>query len=124
MIQGTVDRALDARISVTILSAHETQQSIEAIIDTGFNGFLTLPANLLNDLDAERIGYGRVILADGSEKLAPIYEVAILWDGHRTALEVDAADTEPLIGMALMEGYQLQIDVRESGVVNLTRLVP
>lgn len=122
MITGEVDRFLDARIPLSIVSAEGTDHSIAAVIDTGFNGFLTLPPNLIDELHAYFIAYGRVILADGEEKLVQIYEITLLWDGEPITVETDAADTEPLVGMAMMDGYKLEIAVQASGTVTLKKM--
>jgi hypothetical protein len=37
-------------------------------------------------------------------------------------IPVDEADAEPLVGMSLMEGYQLAIQVFESGLVELRKV--
>ena len=50
------------------------------------------------------------MLADGSESLFDIYEATIVWDGMPRRIAVDAADTDPLLGMALLYGYELKVD--------------
>jgi hypothetical protein len=37
-------------------------------------------------------------------------------------IPVDEADAEPLVGMSLMEGYQLSIQVFEGGLVELRKV--
>ncbi|MDE2893669.1 MAG: hypothetical protein OXN86_14345 [Chloroflexota bacterium] len=39
----------------------------------------------------------------------------MIWDGQELALEVDEADTTPLIGMLLLEGHDLHVQVRSGG---------
>jgi hypothetical protein len=36
--------------------------------------------------------------------------------------EIEAADTEPLVGMSLLDGHTLRIDVMSGGVVAITGL--
>ena len=43
------------------------------------------------------------MLADGSEALFDIYEASVIWDGRPHLVPTDAADSEPLIGMTLLE---------------------
>ena len=38
------------------------------------------------------------------------------------AVEVDEAKTDPLVGMALLEGSKLTIDVERGGAVTISRL--
>jgi len=47
----------------------------------------------------------------------------VIWDRKPRELLIDEADTEPLIGMKLMEGYELKVQVRPDGKVTLRRLV-
>ena len=44
------------------------------------------------------------------------------WDGEPRRVSVDEADTDPLVGMALMNGYELCIQVIDGGTVTLGRL--
>jgi hypothetical protein len=32
---------------------------------------------------------------------------SLIWDGDYLTIPIDEADSEPLVGMSLMEGYQL-----------------
>jgi clan AA aspartic protease len=86
-------------------------------IDTGFNGFLTLPPALVIALGLIRRSRGRALLANGSEELFDIYGVTVLWDGQQRYVEADAVDTTPLVGMSLLDGYDLHIQVADGGQV-------
>jgi hypothetical protein len=44
------------------------------------------------------------------------------WDGKARRLLVDEADTDPLIGMALLRGYELKMQIRRQGKVTIKRL--
>ncbi len=46
----------------------------------------------------------------------------VTWQGKRMAVEVDEAKTDPLVGMALLEGSKLTIDVERGGAVTISRL--
>lgn len=47
MIVGVVNANREATIRLTVRSANGQEHAIEAIIDTGFTGFLTLPSTLI-----------------------------------------------------------------------------
>ena len=87
------------------------------MIDTGFNGFLTLPPALVTTLGLIRRSRGRALLANGSEELFDIYGVTVLWDGQQQYVEADAVDTTPLADMSLLDGYDLHIQVANGGQV-------
>ncbi len=43
--------------------------------------------------------------------------MAVLWDGLAGYTEADASDTTPLVGMRLLDGYSLYIEVEDGGRV-------
>ena len=66
---------------------------------------------------------GRAQLADGTDSIIDIYDGTVIWDGQPRLIAVDEADTVPLVGMALLEGFELIVQVRSSGQVT-TRALP
>ena len=66
--------------------------------------------------------YQPVILGDGNPQLCDVYDGEIVWNHQMRSIEIESADTQPLGGMALMEGYGLHIEVVEGGAVGLERL--
>ena len=46
-----------------------------------------------------------------------------MWDRQLREIEIDAAETEPLLGMALLRGYRLQVDPIEGGLVTIETLL-
>ncbi len=119
MIEGVVNDRLEAVIALTIEGLSGQARSIDAVIDTGFGGFLTLPPGLIADLRLRFEGTGRATLGDGSEVQFPFYEVAVHWDGRTRFGLADAADTTPLIGMAMLEGHDLHMKVEHGGQVRI-----
>jgi clan AA aspartic protease len=122
MITGSVNAAREARISLVLQAPHGTTREIDALIDTGFNGFLTLPPTLITALGLERLARGRAILADGRDQLFDIHAVIVFWDGQPRTVEADSADTDPLVGMGLLHGYGVAIEVVDGGSVKIQRL--
>jgi clan AA aspartic protease len=117
MITGTINVDYEAVIRLFVQGPSGPAHEVDAIIDTGFNGFLTLPPALVTALGLIRRSRGRALLANGSEELFDIYGVIVLWDGQRRYVEADAVDTTPLVGMSLLDGYDLHIQVTEGGQV-------
>jgi clan AA aspartic protease len=98
------------------------RQQIDAVIDTGFNGFLTLPSAVIATLNLPWSGSDIVALGDGSETLFDLYAATILWDGQYCEIDIAESETDPLIGMALLYGYRLQIDAIKGGIVKIEAL--
>ena len=46
----------------------------------------------------------------------------MIWDGQARTVESDAADSEPLVGMSLIYGYDLRIQAVDGGTVTLEAL--
>jgi predicted aspartyl protease len=63
-----------------------------------------------------------VTLANGSIEQVDIYAAALTWDGTRRDILVEAADTEPLVGMALLHGYRIDMHVIAGGRLAIERL--
>jgi clan AA aspartic protease len=91
-------------------------------VDTGFNGWLSLPPDLIAQLNLRWKRRGRAVLGDGSECVFDVYEAVVIWDGDLLTIPVDEADSEPLVGMSLMEDYQLLVEVFEGGRVEIHKV--
>lgn len=121
MIVGVVDH-LEARVRLSVYGTSGKAHTIEAVIDTGYGGVLSLPPAAVRTLALPWFTSGRGILANGSETLFDRYSASIAWDGRRLDILIDEADTDPLIGMMLLEGYELKMQVRRRGKVVIKRL--
>ena len=117
MIEGVVNAALEAVVSLTIQGPSGQSREIEAVIDTGFNDYLTLPPLLVAELGLAYRNRGQMILADGSEVTFDIYGVTMLWDGEPRQFHAYAADAEPLVGMRLLQSHSLYVEVEDGGSV-------
>jgi predicted aspartyl protease len=88
----------------------------------GVNGWLSLPPDAIDQLDLVWKRRGRAILGDGSECIFNVFEAEVFWDGVPRTIPIDEADSDPLVGMSLMEGYQLTVQIWEGGNVELQRV--
>jgi clan AA aspartic protease len=122
LITGTVNVRREATIPLVVLGASPLEQEIEAIIDTGFDGYLTLPPGTITDLRLAWLGREQGVLSDGSVDFFDAYSAAVLWDGQPRAVQVEAVDTQPPVGMSLLEGHSLRTDVVIGGAVSITAL--
>ena len=119
MITGLVTGDRQAVIHLTVRGPTGQEQDIEAIIDTGFDGWLSLPSSLIALLSLVWRQRGRAVLADGSESVFDIYEGAVLCDGQARRIPVHEAETTSLVGMSLLQGYELTVQVEPGGNVTI-----
>ena len=122
MITGRVIADRQIVIRMTIRGKNGRDQEVEAVLDTGFDGWLSLPSTLLAELGFEWRRRGRAFLADGSKSVFDIYEGVVIWDGQPCRVPIHAADVTPLVGMSLLDGYEISIQMRPSGKVTIRRL--
>jgi len=94
----------------------------DAVVDTGFTGWLTLPPHTIAALGLSWKELGAAILADGSLIDFDVYEASVLWDGQWVTIPVDEADADPLMGMRLMQGYRILIEDVDGGSVQIERI--
>ena len=121
MMQGYVNQNYEAMLSLVVRNSDKLK-SITAVIDTGFTGFLSLPIAAIRELELSWSYRDRATLGDGSEVLFDIYDGMVIWGGQYREIEINAAETEPLIGMSLLRGYRLQVDTVQGGLVKISEL--
>jgi predicted aspartyl protease len=122
MITSVVTASRQAIIRLTVRGPEGQVQAIDAVIDTGFDGTLTLSPALIATLGLVWHRRGRVLLADGSASLFEIYETIGICDGEPRRITVDEADIDPLVGMFLLYGYELIVQAIEGGAVMIQPL--
>lgn len=95
MIEGVVNADHEAVITLSLSHPTGRTLEVEAVIDTGYNGFLTLPAELVADMALPFVGPSRATLANGAVETFDVYEATILWDGQSRDIEADATGGIP-----------------------------
>ena len=122
LIAGQVTAYHEAVIPVNVRGSGNRGREIIAVIDTGFNGFLTLPGEIIQNLGLPWSRRGRAMLADGTDSLFDIYEATVTWDGRPRRIAVDEVDCDPLVGMSLLHGCELTVEVVAGGRVAISPL--
>ena len=87
------------------------------MVDTGYSGFLTLPAGLVIELGLPFAYMGQALLANDTEVAFDVHYATVLWDDQPRDIEADATGSTPLIGMLLLDGHDLNVQVRDGGRV-------
>ena len=117
MIEGAVNAAYEAVIPLALQGPTGQSREVDAVIDTGFNGVLMLESSLVAELELPVVGKGYAVLANGLEEEFFLHSVTVLWDGQEKQLDAYASDIDPLVGMRMLEGYNLSVDVEIGGRV-------
>ncbi len=122
MLTGRVTSDKEAVLPIEVLGVGGRIFQSEAGIDTGYNGFLTLPRAVIEELDLTFVGPARAALGDGKEVRMDLFLAAVRWeDGPRDVLVLES-EAGILIGMALLGGCRIVVDVEEGGMVSIESL--
>jgi len=117
VIQGQVSARREAVISVRVLAHDGRPADFEAIIDTGFSGFLTLPTDRIEELQLPFVETRTYALGDQRAVPFFLHLATIAWDTQERPLLVLATNGQPLVGMSLLHGHRLFMDVVDGGAV-------
>ena len=95
MIEGVVNAAYEPVVTLAVQGPSGQTAETEAVIDTGFTGFLTVTPAVVTELGLMLEGMSRATLADGREVTFDVSDVAVRWDDQPKYVLADAADTTP-----------------------------
>lgn len=118
MITGLVTAALEAQVQL-IVRGPGTSVQVDATVDAGYNGYLSLPPKLIGSLGLPWVRSVRAVLADGSIENLDVYEAIVEWDGQLRTVEVDSLEGVILLGMQMLQGCDLRIRVVAGGVIEI-----
>ncbi|MBM4048208.1 MAG: clan AA aspartic protease [Planctomycetes bacterium] len=119
MVIGRINAFYEAVIPIRLQDVKGIVHEFTAVVDTGFNGTLTLPSKTIALLGLPWRTRGSAALADGSEGTFDIYAATILWDGLPRPILVEAVEMMPLVGMRLLADHDLQMRVQPGGAVKI-----
>lgn len=122
MITGKIKDERVATIEVEVIGLNQ-RAKIEAILDTGFTDYLTLPEFLIDYLKLPRIGTRRTIIAHGGAVFLNLYLAKVIWHDKERDIEVLQTDRQPLVGISLLHGSRVTLDVVTNGNVTIVPLL-
>ena len=122
MINGQVTPDREAVIRLTLRGPSGQEVEVDAVLDTGFTEYLSLPPAVVRTLQLPYRASTQFTLADGSIVSLDIFRVMVLWDGQSRVVPVLAAAGGALIGMALVYGSRVTLNVVDGGPVNIEAL--
>ena len=123
MMTGIVNPNREAVLRLKVQGPNGQEEEIEAVIDTGFTGELTLPPDVIARLGLTWLTQGQAGMANGQIDTFDVYAAVLLWDGQPIRVMAEEADTDPLVGMALMYGYKLNLPVLDGATFTIRRII-
>jgi len=122
VITGEVSPYREAIVPLSVWGPDGARLTVDATLDTGFTEHLTLSPQIVAALGLVYEDTSRVVLADGRVEALYVYACTALWDGDEREILVYAAEGGCLLGMALLHGYEVRLQVVDGGVVTIEAL--
>ena len=119
MIEGYVGSNREATVGLELVDQTGQAVLVQAVIDTGFTEYLTLPSSLIEELSPPFMFEGSLILADDRVETFGIYDVTVTWNGATRAVLTHETGSKPLIGMAMLQDHSLHMDIIPGGIVTV-----
>jgi len=92
------------------------------VIDTGYVGTLSLPPKIVQAFGLPFVRSMSASLADGSHITIDVHQATIVWHGIERHTEVVVLDDRPLIGMVILDGRNMNVDLKDGGTVVLSEI--
>ena len=121
MINGIIKNGR-ATVNIIFHLPNKPDFTIEFVIDTGFTGDLSLPSAAVTLINLPFLYELPANLANNSWVDIPVHEALIIWNGEERVVNVLATGKRPLLGTALLDGYELSIQFTEGGLVTIQEL--
>ncbi len=120
MINGIVF-GRQPQIKVVLRTVDYPDLEIGCVIDTGFEGALTLPMLVVEKLKLPYVARINVNLANDENFVTSVHRATIIWDDAELDVPVLAMGRRPLVGTLLLATYNLNIDFYDGGIVSIDR---
>jgi predicted aspartyl protease len=111
-------------IEIDVMGEDNRRQSIEAVLDTGFSGYLTLPWDSIRGLGLQSAGQRAFELANGEQFEFNTYLAMVLWHGRLRLVTVLESDSVLPLGVFLLWGNRVTLDMLDDGDVAIDELFP
>jgi len=113
---------LQAKVVIPFRLPDKPDVGIEFVVDTGFEGALTLPPAAVEALALPYFEPTNAILADNTAVRIDGYVASIVWDRVNMDVLVLAMGKRPLLGTALLAGKELVAQFVDDGIVTVDDL--
>ena len=121
MIRGRATARREIEVPVSIYDGAGRLLPINAVLDTGFTGDLSLQLATIQRLGLPFKERLRFSTATGQVHTMNTYTATIIWDQSRREIVVVEAEARgaPLIGVNLIWNSRVTIDARDGGLVTI-----
>ena len=117
MIRGAFNERFQPIIAVEIADGDGEYHPVEALMDTGFSGQLTLPPDEVARLGLTYVDRTPLTLAGDQQLHASVHEGLVRWLGQPVRAYVIAMDGPPLLGMSMLENCEVTFRAQTGGEI-------
>ena len=117
MITGHIDENLEARIKLSV-NVGADMGEIDFLLDTGFNGHLSVTRALVEMLGLELKDVQSGITADGRLGYFETVDWDVVWHGRETTVRAQVLD-EAMLGTRMLKGCELTAVWNAGGDVSI-----
>ena len=109
-------------VLIEVKGESESRVSMEALLDSGFTGAVSLPLRVIKELNLTWSGEHSVTLGDASEVGVDLYEGIVEFAGSRYRCAILSTGDVPTVGMHLMQEARICFEAVPGGVVTLASI--
>lgn len=122
MVVGSVTSDRQIVVPIELHCPPSGSLTLDAVVDTGFTGYLTLSRDVIRKLNAKAVGTRHAILGDGSHAELDSYLITVNWQGFRRSIVAIESESEPLLGMTLLWNNRVTFEAVDGGAVSIAPL--
>ena len=116
---GYIDRHRHAVIPVDLFDHRSRLRRVQAMVDTGFDDFLALPAGVIQSLGLSHVGRVSMQVATAQSEDFDAYAASVWWFGNRRSFRVLQSPDEIIAGTRLLRDTRLTLELWDGGSVTL-----
>ena len=106
MIVARVNDNFDAHVQLELLH-NGTTHPVHFVIDTGFNGYLSVTPQMVRSLNLEIIDVQDGVLADGRRDVFETVDIVVNWLDETRKIRAQVLG-EPMLGTRMLNGCEIQ----------------
>ncbi len=122
LLIGEVSANKEVVLTVQIKDDGEIFHPVRCVLNTGFSGYLTLPASAIDVLHLRYIDEIYLVIAGNQPSRLRAYEGVVEWHTSFITVLVLEVEGHPNIGMRLLYGSDLHVHVVDGGFATVAAL--